>query len=343
MLVILLATASATCPDGWMGGEGSKCMKLTAPATHEGCAAACGSGHSLACITSAADKAVADMVQVVASGGVPDLSAFVWTGEYQYPFEPVLHSNSLDCPTPYGCYGNLFGLPYNLQQHWGRCSNGQSAASYTPTILGFSQPNNFNGAEDCMATTLAGPGDAVCSEPLPCLCEYGNTTTSLYLSLHGPALTQRATEATELVYSNLIRTLILAAILGSCPALLVVLVIEGYYVRWQQRVPPTTKGEASLQETVRLGLRRRMLQTGLSLWIGGVCFGLSIPPRQMFSDGSWPNDGVGKWPFGMPIFWDALREPVWRRLAGYWNSHKGPRPGTLTSAHALEPSQARMP
>ena len=104
--------------------------------------------------------------------------------------------------------------------------------------------------------------------------------------------------------------MILAIILGSLPALFVVLIIEGYYVRWRQRVAPSTPDEAKLQATIKLALRRRMLQTGLSLWLGGVLFAVSIPPRTMFADGSWPNDGVGWWPYGMPIFWDGLREPV---------------------------------
>ena len=293
-------------------------MKLLAVReTQEGCAAACGSnGGSLACIQTDADKAVADTVQMMASGGTPDMGAFVWTGEYQFPFESVLKPDSISCQTnPYGppCLGNLFGIAYNGQTGWGKCSNGQ-LTNHTPMILAFSQPNNYNGAEDCMATTLAGPADAVCSARLPCLCEHGSATSAIYLSDHGPALTARALEATDLVYSNLWRTLIIAAILGSLPALFVVLIIEGYYVRWRQRVAPTTADEATLQATIRLALRRRMLQTGLSLWIGGVLFALAVPPRQMFADGAWPNDGIGDWPFGMPIYWDALREPVSRPL-----------------------------
>ena len=116
------------------------------------------------------------------------------------------------------------------------------------------------------------------------------------LDVHGPALKQKAIEATALVDSNLVRTLILSVILGSLPALFCVLIIEGFYVRWRQRMSPSTPDEAKLQETIKRGLRRRMLQTGLSLWLGGVLFALSVPPRSMFGDGSWPNDGVGYWP-----------------------------------------------
>ena len=96
----------------------------------------------------------------------------------------------------------------------------------------------------------AGTADAVCSTRLPCLCEHGSNTSSDYLTQHGPALTQRATDATRLVYSNLLRTLILAAVLGSLPALLVVVFIEGYYVRWRQRAHVHTRLAAPLAEAL---------------------------------------------------------------------------------------------
>ena len=309
LLSVIVSSAAAQCPAGWMGGT-PKCMKLIAADTHHGCEASCGAmGGSLACLQNQNDVGVAQMVQVVASGGVPDLSAFVWTGEYQYPPEPYLRANSLSCMNqPMGCNGNAMGFPYNNQAGWGKCSNGQ-LTTFSPSIMGFAQPNNYNGAEDCMATTLAGLADSPCSVKLPCLCEHGSSSSADYLNVHGPALKQKAIEATALVNSNLIRTLILAIIIGSIPALLCVLVIEGYYVRWQQRMAPTTADEAKLQSTIKKGLRRRMVQTGLSLWLGGVLFAFSIPPRTMFADGSWPNDGVGYWPYGMPIFWDGLREP----------------------------------
>ena len=295
MLVGSVASAQA-CPPGWMGGS-PKCMKLLPADTHEGCEAKCGAvGGSLACLQSSNDTGVAQMVQFVASGGVPDLAAFVWTGEYQYPPEPYLRANSLNCMAqPAGCNGNMLGYPYNNQAGWGKCSNGQTT-SFSPYILSFAQPNNYNGAEDCMATTLAGLADHVCSVQLPCLCEHGSSSSPAYVNVHGPALKQKAIEATALVDSNLVRTLILSVILGSLPALFCVLVIEGFYVRWRQRMSPSTPDEAKLQETIKRGLRRRMLQTGLSLWLGGVLFALSIPPRSMFGDGSWPNDGVGYWP-----------------------------------------------
>ena len=145
---------------------------------------------------------------------------------------------------------------------------------------------------------------------LPCLCEFGGSTSSEYETVHGPALMQKATEATAVVNENMTGTFIRALICGSLPALFVVLFIEGFHVRWQQRVAPSTPNEAKLQATVMRGLRRRMAQIGVSLWIGGVLFALSVPARVMFGDGSWPNDGAGWWPYGMPIFWDMLREPV---------------------------------
>lgn len=309
LAIMLVSSASAQCPTGWMGGN-PKCMKLLAPDTHLGCEASCSAaGGSLACLLSQNDTDVAQMVQFTASGGVPDMSAFVWTGEYQYPPEPYLQANSLNCMAqPAGCNGNIMGYPYNNQVGWGTCSNGQTT-TFSPNIMGFAQPNNYNGAEDCMATTLAGLSDHICSVRLPCLCEHGSSSSPVYVNVHGPALKQKAIEATVLVDSNLVRTLILSVILGSVPALLCVLVVEGFFVRWRQRMIPSTPDEAKLQITIKRGLRRRMLQTGLSLWLGGVLFALSVPPRTMFADGSWPNDGVGWWPYGMPIFWDGLREP----------------------------------
>ena len=165
---LLLATSSlaycspSSCPTGWTGVSASgKCMKLLAVReTQEGCAAACGSnGGSLACIQTDADKAVADTVQMMASGGTPDMGAFVWTGEYQFPFESVLKPDSISCQTnPYGppCLGNLFGIAYNGQTGWGKCSNGQ-LTNHTPMILAFSQPNNYNG---CLLYTSPSPRDS---------------------------------------------------------------------------------------------------------------------------------------------------------------------------------------
>ena len=82
LYLLSVATHASACPAGYMGTgvAGSKCMRLTAPATHEACATACGSDGALACIQSEADKAVADMVQLTAAGGTPDMGAFVWTG-----------------------------------------------------------------------------------------------------------------------------------------------------------------------------------------------------------------------------------------------------------------------
>ena len=98
---------------------------------------------------------------------------------------------------------------------------------------------------------------------------------------------------------------------GSLPALLLVLIIECYLVRWRQRTAPATPAEASLKATQRLALRRRMVQGGLSLWIGGVLIGLCIPPEYLHEGGIWPNYGYATtYPYGSPVYWKFLRVPA---------------------------------
>ena len=91
------------------------------------------------------------------------------------------------------------------QPDWGTCSNGQTT-TFTPNRLQFGQPNNHHAGEDCMARSLVGFSDDVCTRALPCLCEWGSATTAAYLSEHGPALTKRADEAATLLYGNWWRT-----------------------------------------------------------------------------------------------------------------------------------------
>ena len=295
-VVTTIAVAASSCPDGWTG-DGTKCMMLLIPETHEACAEACGSiGGSLACIQTEADNNLAARVSPA------DLASHVWVGEYQWPFETEIRFG-------FACEPDCFATaPYNGQPHWGQCTNGQ-ATNYTPSRLAFMQPNNNNAGEDCMSRSPVGFGDDVCTRKLPCLCEWGSQTSSLYLSVHGPALTQRAHSSTAYIYGNLRWTVGLAAAVGSIPAICLVLLTEGYYVRWRQRMAPTSPAEAALQATIRLALRRRMLQAGLPVWIGGVLFGMGLPSQPLFGMGAWPYHGCCEFPTGAPILWAVMRHP----------------------------------
>ena len=71
-----------------------------------------------------------------------------------------------------------------------------------------------------------------------------------------------------------------------------------------QMLTPTEK---KLRDSIHLSLRRRMLQAGLSLWVGGVLVALSLPAQQMFANGAWPAFGCCDVPFGWPINWAMLR------------------------------------
>ena len=62
-----LSCATPRCPPGWTQGFNNKCMRLSAPATHMGCAAACAAlvddgNASLACVESLEDEQLAGMV-----------------------------------------------------------------------------------------------------------------------------------------------------------------------------------------------------------------------------------------------------------------------------------------
>ena len=233
-----------------------------------------------------------------------NFKVFVWTGEYQWPFEPELKIQLR------GETGS--GKPYNGQPGWGRCSNGQTT-NLTWSMLAPLQPNNYNGAEDCMGRALLGYADNVCTESLPCLCEWqpdgSSRTTSAYKNIHGPALTKRAIEATELVYTTIVSSFVGWGLLGCLPALMLVVIIEGYFIRWRQRAVPATKEESILQATVRLALRRRMRQSGGLLLFGGLLFGLSIPILPLVSTGAWPSYGIATFPIGHPLFYNSLR--IW--------------------------------
>ena len=76
-------------------------------------------------------------------------------------------------------------------------------------------------------------------------------------------------------------------------------------MRWLQRTPAITAAEAKLKKNKRLALRRRMLQSGLSLWFGGVAIDIAFLVRDLLEATKWPMNGFG----------DALG-PV-----GYWFLH----------------------
>ena len=97
------------------------------------------------------------------------------------------------------------------------------------------QPNNMQGGEDCMGRAQAGYADNKCWEVLPCLCEWPSQTTDVYLNEHGPALEARAAEAWRMLEDDFRIGAAWRAARGSAPAILFVLFMELYFVRWLQR------------------------------------------------------------------------------------------------------------
>ena len=272
-------------------------MKLQPAATHEGCAASCGAGASLACIQNDVDDALAATVSAAGAG----YTQFLWLGEFQWPLEQHLG----DYITSEG-FAAVMTLPMHGQKGWGRCSNGQST-NYTPGKMGTFQPNNFNYAEDCIGYTRIGYADNVCNQVLPCLCEWPSQTSAEYVSEYGPALTARAEEAHAALIDTMLRSWTTCVLLCCVPALLLVLYMELFMVRWRQRTAAVTDAEAKLRDTNRLALRRRMLQAGLSLTLGGILIGLSIPPLGLAYQGKYPVYGFGTSPTGNATMWQSLR------------------------------------
>ena len=284
---------------GWTAGWGAKCMKLVGPATtHEGRAAACGANASLACIQSQEDQELARLV-VPVRHHVLCVARRVNTRSSQRSKQ--------------SCRRLTWGHR-TMGSPWGHLLNGQRAfyqATFWGGYFGYPQLNNYNLGEDCMAWSTAGFADNVCTEHRQCLCEWPSQTSAVYVSTHGPALTQRAHDAFAAQSAEVWRYWGLGIAIGCLPALLLVLVIECYLVRWRQRTAPTTPAEASLKATQRLALRRRMLQGGLSLWVGRVLIGLCIPPAYLTKDGIWPNYGYATtYPYGSPVYWKFLRVPA---------------------------------
>ena len=303
------AWGATLCPPGWNSAPNTtKCMRLLPdPETHAHCEHACAAhGGSLACIQTPAEDGLAATLTFTKFGS---MIQSVWTGEYQYPPEPSIRF-ALETPNR--------SAAYTGQPHWGTCSNGQNT-SFSGAAAGPLQFDNFNGAEDCMSRSMLGYYDESCATARPCLCEWGVATSPTYRDEVGPALASRAEDARESLFNTWWATHIVAAVLGSLPAVFTVLYIELCIVRagWltscagPEVSPPQmlTPTEKKLRDSIHLSLRRRMLQAGLSLWVGGVLVALSLPAQQMFANGAWPAFGCCDVPFGWPINWAMLRYP----------------------------------
>ena len=295
--------ATPRCPPGWTQGFNNKCMRLSAPATHMGCAAACAAlvddgNASLACVESLEDEQLAGMV------APQDFTSQVWLGEYQWPPEPV------DFVTVYDCQirNQSCDTAYKGQLNWGRCSNGAFTTATNGFLAAF-QPNNFNGGEDCMARSMVGYSDNVCTEVLPCLCEWPSATAAEYLDVAGPALVAKSDEAYKQMSDKAYNYFGIGGALASLPALGFVLVVEGFFIRWRQRTAPATPEEAKLRNNQRLALRRRMLQSGLLLWIGCLLMCMAYVAERMLNESSWPAYGFGTCPWGHFQLWISLYMP----------------------------------
>ena len=229
LVSLLVASAAASCPAGWSAGAStSKCMKLTGLTTHEGCAAECGPDASLACIQTAGDD------ELAASLLPMNFKIFVWTGEYQWPMEPRV--------TLYISWPDVTA-PFNGQQGWGKCTNG-GTTDYSAGRMATLQPNNFNGAEDCIGRTVIGLADNVCHEVMPCLCEWPSQTEQEYVDVRGPALLARADEGYRLMIEAIVQSWVIAITLCCLPALVFVLFVELVLVRWRQRIRQGAAGAA---------------------------------------------------------------------------------------------------
>ena len=291
------ASTCTACPVGWTNGHGPKCMRITPPTTHAGCADACGVDASLACIQSIEDDALAAMVS-------PKDLSFVWVGEYQWPFEPTAEFGVIrDCQVTEGI---TCTKPYKGQPNWGKCSNGQTT-NLTNSLLSWFQPNNFNGGEDCMARSMLGYADNTCNELRPCLCEWqangASRTSAEYLRVHGPALSKKASDGLEAMTGLMRRYLLFGLLIGSFPSIIFVLIVELYFVRWLQRTLPATDEEAKLRTNQRKVSRRRMLQSGLALWIGGVLIAMPLQIKALMDISAWPMYGWGAFWFGPDAPW----------------------------------------
>ena len=87
------------------------------------------------------------------------------------------------------------------------------------------------------------------------------------------------------------------------------LVVEVWLIRYRQRTVASTQAEARLKIEQRRALRRRMLQSGLSSWIGFLLIACSIFPTVLNQRLIWPMYGFGTCPFGAIDYWSVLRLP----------------------------------
>ena len=298
-------STTPTCPPGWTAGWGSKCMKLAGPASHQGCEAECSAlDGSLACIQSQEDEDLATLITP------SDPLEMVWVGEYQWPIEPNIEFRPLWFNQESINYSNPRDVAMGGQPGWGRCTNGETS---NLTVIGsrtlFYQPNNWNGGEDCMARAAsAGYLDNQCVESYKCLCQWPGVTSDDFLE-HGPVLTQRAKDAFSKQSDLVFLGITLSLVLGSIPAMIYMLVVEVWLIRYRQRTAASTQAEARLKIEQRRALRRRMLQSGLSLWIGFLLIACSIFPTVLEARLIWPMYGFGTCPFGAIDYWSVLRLP----------------------------------
>jgi hypothetical protein len=126
---------------------------------------------------------------------------------------------------------------------------------------------------------------------------------------HGPVLTQRAKDAFSKQSDLCFLGITLSLVLGSIPAIIYMLVVEVWLIRYRQRTAASTQAEARLKIEQRRALRRRMLQSGLSLWIGFLLIACSIFPTVLNLRLLWPMYGFGTCPFGAFDYWSVLRLP----------------------------------
>ena len=259
---------------------------------------------SLACIQSQEDE---DLAALITPSGPLDM---VWVGEYQWPIEPNIEFRPLYFNQDNINYSNPRDVAMGGQPGWGRCTNGETS---NLTVIGSRtlhfQPNNWNGGEDCMARAAsAGYLDNQCVEPYKCLCQWPGVTSDDFLE-HGPVLTQRAKDAFSKQSDLFFLGITLSLVLGSIPAIIYMLVVEVWLIRYRQRTAASTQAEARLKIEQRRALRRRMLQSGLSLWIGFLLIACSIFPTVLNLRLLWPMYGFGTCPFGAFDYWSVLRLP----------------------------------
>ena len=280
-------------------------MRIAGPSSHAGCEELCGQlDGTLACMETEQDDVLAALVAPRSASDI------VWVGEYQWPIEPAVRFQMLYYNQEYINYTNPRDAVMGGQPNWGRCTNGatSSTAVMGPRMM-FTQPNNWNGGEDCLARTGAmGYLDNQCNEPYLCLCQWPGRTSDEFRLEHGPALTQRAEEAFSRQLESFILFFGLSLVLGSLPALVYVIGQEAY-LRQRERTKAVTTAEVRLKSEVRRAVRRRTMQSGLSLWLGGLLILLSIFPDQLNSRTMWPHYGFIDIPFGVTEYWALLRVP----------------------------------